>query len=188
MFGDGFFVHGVLDLASKLSSPVYFYLFDYQNSFSFNRLFGNCQKPLGVTHADDLNLLFDMSGFIKYNLNEQETEVSKTMINIWSQFASTKYIDTLHDLIKENLKLKLIFLYFCFFSILTINGQSNGEPWPIFTTSKDSLILHLDSPVPKIKKNPFVDTYQFWQELPLLSRLGIIPSTKGSHNKVKTEL
>jgi len=44
MITDGRFLHGIFDMAFKLVSPVYFYLYDYENEFSFNTLYGKCNK------------------------------------------------------------------------------------------------------------------------------------------------
>lgn len=90
VFTDLCFTECVLDIAYQLSSPVYSYLFDYQNEFSFNTLLGPCKKSLGVTHGDELTSLFKMSHINPNNLNEQDLEVSKLMVDIWFKFASSK--------------------------------------------------------------------------------------------------
>lgn len=90
MVTDGRYLHGIFDMALRLSSPVYFYLFDYQNEFSYNSVFGKCNKNLGVTHGDELNSLFNMSSVNPKGLNTMDTRVSKLMVNIWSTFASSK--------------------------------------------------------------------------------------------------
>lgn len=80
----------VLDMAYQLSSPVYGYLYNYQNKFSYNTIHGPCEKPLGVTHGDELNSLFKMSNLNPDDLNEYDLEVSRLMVNIWYKFASSK--------------------------------------------------------------------------------------------------
>ncbi|XP_050531761.1 juvenile hormone esterase-like isoform X2 [Daktulosphaira vitifoliae] len=151
LFGDGVILYGVMDMVAKLNSSVYFYLFDHQNEFSFNTQFGPCKKYLGVTHEDEVTLLFRTSFYKNRTLNDDDTKVSKTMINIWTRFAST--------------------------DIPTIDGQSNGKSWPKFTTMEDSLILLINSSRPKIIKNPLVEKYRFWQKLPHISHLGYINYT-----------
>ncbi|XP_050531743.1 juvenile hormone esterase-like isoform X2 [Daktulosphaira vitifoliae] len=89
MMTDGAHLHGALSMAYSLLSPVYFYIYDYQNEFSFNKLFGPCKKYLGVTHGDELNSLFKLNAFNLKTLNDQDTKISKVMVNIWTQFAST---------------------------------------------------------------------------------------------------
>lgn len=90
MISDGRYLHGILDMAFKLSSPVYFYLYDYQNEFSFNTLHGKCNKKLGITHGDELNSLFKLNIINPNKLNTLDTEVSRLMVNIWSEFATSK--------------------------------------------------------------------------------------------------
>lgn len=92
MITDGRYLHGIFNMAFKLSSPVYFYLFDYQNEFSYNTLFGNgiCNTHLGVTHGDESTSLFK-SNFVKpIDLNIMDTKVSKRIVDIWTRFASSK--------------------------------------------------------------------------------------------------
>lgn len=79
-----------VDLAKKLSSPVYSYVYGYQNEFSFNKLFGPCKKHLGVTHADELTSLLKMSSLNPNDLNAKDLEVSKLMVNIWYKFVISK--------------------------------------------------------------------------------------------------
>jgi carboxylesterase type B len=88
MISDGCFTHCVIDMAKKLSSPVYIYYYDYQNEFSKNKLFDSCQKNLGVTHGDELNSLFKKSSLNLNDLNENDLNVSRLLINIWYRFAT----------------------------------------------------------------------------------------------------
>lgn len=90
MITDGRYLHGILDMALKLSSPVYFYLYDYQNEFSFNTLYGKCNTKLGITHGDELTSLFKLNTINPKKLNAMDTKVSKLMVNIWSKFASSE--------------------------------------------------------------------------------------------------
>jgi len=71
----------------KLSSPVYNYFYDYQNEMSFNAYFGPCEKPLGVTHGDELTSIFAL-----HRLNEQDVRVSKRMVDIWYKFVSSEWV------------------------------------------------------------------------------------------------
>lgn len=90
MITDGRYLHGIFDTALRLLSPVYFYLYDYQNEFSFNALFGDCRKPLGITHGDELISLFKLDSINPEKLNTMDTKVSKLMVDIWSKFATSK--------------------------------------------------------------------------------------------------
>ncbi|XP_050430240.1 juvenile hormone esterase-like [Adelges cooleyi] len=152
MVGDGTFVSAVIDMSLKLSSPVYLYLFDYQNQFSFNRLYGKCDKSLGVTHGDEMINLFKMPEVLPKGLNDRDTEISKLMINIWTKFAKS--------------------------GNPTVDGEDDGPAWPQFTSLEHSLLLHVNSPKPTTKQNPFVEKYRFWKELPLLSHLDHVMSQK----------
>lgn len=87
MITDGRYLHGIMDMALKLSSPVYFYLYGYQNEFSFNYNFG---KKLGITHGDELTSLFKLHTMNPRKLNVMDTKVSKLMVNIWVKFATSK--------------------------------------------------------------------------------------------------
>lgn len=90
MIGDGTFVTCTLNTILKLSPPVYFYLFDHQNEFSFNHVYGDCKKPLGVSHGDEMVSLFKLSDLFPQELNEKDTKMSKLMVDIWFKFASSK--------------------------------------------------------------------------------------------------
>lgn len=90
MVGESTFLTCTFDMALQLSSPVYFYLYDYQNEFSFNKLYGDCNKSLGVSHGDEMLNLFQMDEVIPQGLNEKDSEVSKLMVDIWVKFASSK--------------------------------------------------------------------------------------------------
>ncbi|XP_050428100.1 juvenile hormone esterase-like [Adelges cooleyi] len=164
MFGDGAFLQCVVDMAEKLTSPVYFYLYDHQNEFSFNKLFGKCEKPLGVTHADELNSLFNLKFLSRKYLNEKDLAVSKLMINVWTNFASSDHV--------------------------TIDGSVNGQSWPRHTQIENSLMVYINSSQPKIDQNPFQDKYRFWEGLPTLSRLQHYASQNhnGSTYTIKNEL
>lgn len=90
MVGDSVFLTGTVKMAMKLSSPSYFYRFGYQNEYSFNKLFGRCGKPLGVTHCDDLISLFPLKSIFPKGLNGKDVEISKLLVDIWVKFASSK--------------------------------------------------------------------------------------------------
>ncbi|XP_060847593.1 juvenile hormone esterase-like isoform X1 [Rhopalosiphum padi] len=157
MIGDGSFITCTMDMSIKLTSPVYFYLFVYQNEFSFNQFYGDCKKSLGVSHADELISLFSLKELNPKGLGDKDIEMSKLMVNIWVKFASSK--------------------------IPTIDGTDNGKAWPEFTSIGESVLLHIDSVQPKVIKNPLEKEYKFWSELPLLSRLNKFISPINSNIK-----
>lgn len=91
MLGEGTFIPCVFEMSKKLSSQVYLYLYDYQNEFTFNNLYGGCRKSIGVSHGDEMISLFSLKDIkIPQELNDQDLEVSKLMVDIWSKFASSK--------------------------------------------------------------------------------------------------
>lgn len=89
----GLFITGIFDMATKLSQPPYYYVYNHLNEKSYNSLFGAYPFPkkLGVTHADDTISLFywpDQFG----DLRGADLEVSKLVINLWTRFASAEYV------------------------------------------------------------------------------------------------
>lgn len=90
MIGEGTFITSTMDMAMKLSSPSYYYLFDYQNEFTFNKIYGMCGKSLGVSHGDEMISLFPFKALFPQGLNEKDVEMSKVMVDIWVKFASSK--------------------------------------------------------------------------------------------------
>lgn len=87
MVTGGIFLKGVIDMANNVMSPVHFYVYDYVNKHSLNAYFGPCPKHLGVTHGDEMISLFDLGK----RLNTQDGIVSKLMVDIWTNFASSEY-------------------------------------------------------------------------------------------------
>jgi len=92
MITDGRYLQGILDMALKLESPVYFYLYDYQNEFSFNNLYGKCNKKLGITHGDELTSLFKSDTINPKKMNSRDTGVSKLMVDVWTKFATAELV------------------------------------------------------------------------------------------------
>jgi len=92
MISGGLILHGVFQMATKLSQPVYYYIYDYFNKFSFNSLYGPYPYPkkLGVTHADEVTSLFYTAG--RADLQGKDLDVSNLMVNIWTRFATTEYV------------------------------------------------------------------------------------------------
>ncbi|XP_060877024.1 esterase FE4-like isoform X2 [Metopolophium dirhodum] len=144
MISGGLILHGVFQMATKLSQPVYYYIYDYLNNFSFNSLYGPypCSKKLGVTHADEVTNLFYTAG--RAVLQGKDLDVSNLMVNLWTRFATTDFP--------------------------TIDGTDKGEPFPKFNTQKYEFVL-INSSNPITSEKPYVDEYTFWNSLPLLSGL-----------------
>uniref|UniRef100_A0A2S2QV73 Esterase FE4 n=1 Tax=Sipha flava TaxID=143950 RepID=A0A2S2QV73_9HEMI len=144
MFTDGDYIHCMLDTAIKFSPPVYYYVYDYQNEFSFNILYGNLHQKLGVTHGDELISLFKLRNWNNKELNEKDLEISKLMVDIWTRFATS--------------------------DVPTIDGTESSSVWPIFDTKNQSM-LYINSNRSSVIQNPFEEKYKFWNSLSLLSKL-----------------
>lgn len=67
------------------------------------------------------------------------------------------------------------------FSKLTIDGTENGKEWPLMDPKSMKYVL-ISSSKPIISKKPFIEEYEFWKGLPLLSAF------KKSGEILKTEL
>lgn len=62
------------------------------------------------------------------------------------------------------------FIIFIVFSTLTIDGLSTGTNWPLFN-AEDMEYLLINSSNPVVLKQPYLDEFTFWNDLPILSRL-----------------
>ncbi|CAI6344926.1 unnamed protein product [Macrosiphum euphorbiae] len=144
MISGGLFIQGILKMAIELSRPVYYYIYDHLNYISFNSVYGPYPFPkkLGVTHADEVTSLFYTTE--RGDLQGEDLSVSNLMVNIWTNFAITDAI--------------------------TIDGTKKGKKWPKFNTKKYEFVL-INTSIPLIKERPYVDEYEFWNSLPLLSGL-----------------
>lgn len=91
MVTDSGFLSCIYDIPLKSTTPAYIYLYDYQNEFTFNKLYGKCEKSLGVSHGDELISLFKIGELVGSQvLNKEDSEVSKVMVDIWTKFASSE--------------------------------------------------------------------------------------------------
>lgn len=91
MISGAIFLQGIFEMATKLSSPVHYYVYNHTNEMSFNSYFGPCNKKLGVTHGDEMISLFLTKG--QAELKGEDLNVSKLMIDIWTRFAiKDKYV------------------------------------------------------------------------------------------------
>lgn len=88
MLTGGIFLKGTIDMARQVISPVHFYIYDHVNKHSFNTFYGPCPKHLGVSHGDEMISLFDCIG---KRLNAEDTNVSKFLVDIWTNFAISEY-------------------------------------------------------------------------------------------------
>lgn len=109
MLSSGIIFHGILGMATNLSSPVYFYVYDHSNEMTFNLMFGPCSKKLGVSHGDEILSLFSINGVPE--LKGEDLKVSKLMVDIWTGFATSEYV--LVVFINSYILVHLFFLKLC---------------------------------------------------------------------------
>ncbi|XP_046326682.2 acetylcholinesterase-like [Haliotis rufescens] len=88
ILGDSIIVAPVVDVAKRLSyrtDRLYFYSFDYHSPAS------TAPKWMGVPHGRDLFYLFGcpFSGHPLYNYTEEDRQVSKVFMNMWTNFVKT---------------------------------------------------------------------------------------------------
>uniref|UniRef100_A0A8D8VHR2 Carboxylic ester hydrolase n=1 Tax=Cacopsylla melanoneura TaxID=428564 RepID=A0A8D8VHR2_9HEMI len=88
MVSDIDFFHGAIKtvLHHKAFGPGFFYLYNYEMTASLNSVFGNCSRPLGVSHGDELLQLFPL-GFVSHTPTEEEVAASEQLLHLWTSFA-----------------------------------------------------------------------------------------------------
>lgn len=92
MYSDAWFNSGA-DLANiahlqSLSSPVFYYYFNYKGSISFSHIFGSTKEDFGVCHCDELLYLFPMGDF-KKTYSKQDLKMVDILTTLWYNFAKT---------------------------------------------------------------------------------------------------
>lgn len=90
MVTGGMFVNGIVDMASNVSAPVHFYVYDHSGMVSMNKIYGSCLQNLGVSHGDEIMSLFCAEGLVV--LFGEDLKVSKVMVDMWTSFAITGYV------------------------------------------------------------------------------------------------
>ncbi|KAF7281688.1 hypothetical protein GWI33_004409 [Rhynchophorus ferrugineus] len=66
--------------ASVTKSPVYMYNFNYNGSTSFSNILTGIDKHLGVSHGDDVILVFKLNGLDSLQ-TEKDKEISEVLLN-----------------------------------------------------------------------------------------------------------
>lgn len=93
MVTGGLFLPAIIDMATNVSLPVFYYVYDHLNKLTYNTMYGPYPKPLGVTHGDELFSLFFTEG--QPPLMGEDLLVSELMVNLWTSFASNEYDNNL---------------------------------------------------------------------------------------------
>uniref|UniRef100_A0A1B6G9E2 Carboxylic ester hydrolase n=1 Tax=Cuerna arida TaxID=1464854 RepID=A0A1B6G9E2_9HEMI len=70
----------------KHNGSFYYYLYDHETDVTYTEIY-NCSKAAGVSHTDELLVLFTQKGVFP-DLNEQDTNISELMVNFWVNFAT----------------------------------------------------------------------------------------------------
>ncbi|XP_017783232.1 PREDICTED: venom carboxylesterase-6-like isoform X2 [Nicrophorus vespilloides] len=95
LYSDRSFIHGSYQSALIHSylghSPIWFYNFDYKGSLSYGDVFAATKENInfdwGTSHCDELIYLFNSPALFP-KLNAKDRMMSKTLIKIWTDFAS----------------------------------------------------------------------------------------------------
>ncbi|XP_072375762.1 venom carboxylesterase-6-like [Diabrotica undecimpunctata] len=95
MYTDGWFFKCSDDVARLYTKfykqPVYFYLFGYNGSVSFSKVFGGGEDYYGTIHADDLQYLFPVGDGLFPDVipSESDKRIAKVFTTLWTNFART---------------------------------------------------------------------------------------------------
>ncbi|CAH1102370.1 unnamed protein product [Psylliodes chrysocephalus] len=95
LYTDGWFFKCSDDVArlyaKHYKQPVYFYLFGYQGSSSFSKVFGGGNEHYGTVHADDLQYLYPVGDglFPDVPPTEDDKRMAEIFTTLWTNFAKT---------------------------------------------------------------------------------------------------
>nr|ATU82861.1 secreted Carboxylesterase-like protein [Pristhesancus plagipennis] len=84
LYSDAFFIYPMGEAIRNHKRPLYQYYFDYRGANSLIDQWGDLK--LGVSHADELLLLFNWKEKFP-KISAQDEAVSKTLVNMWANFA-----------------------------------------------------------------------------------------------------
>lgn len=88
--------------AKHSRQPVYYYLFGYRGSVSYQQFFGDVKHNYGAVHVDDLIYLFSSELFPNYKPSESDKKMINVMTTLWTNFAKTgNPTPELHGLIRN---------------------------------------------------------------------------------------
>ncbi|KAL7048232.1 hypothetical protein ACKWTF_003276 [Chironomus riparius] len=89
MLSDRLFKSGAyeaIQLQSKYS-PSFFYHFNYKSKFSVGEIMGNTTDFLGVSHGEDIFLIFT-NHFRHFDYTEDEKRMAQNLLNLYYEFSS----------------------------------------------------------------------------------------------------
>lgn len=93
MVNDMFFIRGINDMAFKMPSKVHYYVYEHVNESSPTFHSGSYPKNIDAIYSDEMISLFFINGVPA--LQGKDLEISKRMVNMWTQFAYTEYVITI---------------------------------------------------------------------------------------------
>lgn len=92
MTGDRMFVNDIQKAirlqASVTNSPIYYYYYTYRGIHSISEFLRLSNENLGCSHGDDTILI--LSGALDTPRKEQDREMSRILVDIWSSFANNR--------------------------------------------------------------------------------------------------
>lgn len=86
MYTDSWILSGTVQSIQQHDGTLFYYMFDHRGQHSFTSYFGQTAN-LGVSHCDELIYLFTMVNLFPPTLNETDRQVSKLMVDLWTNFA-----------------------------------------------------------------------------------------------------
>ncbi|XP_065216351.1 juvenile hormone esterase-like [Planococcus citri] len=132
---DSAFLYPLIETIQSSGEQKYVYFYDHRGSFSWQD-FAKLDVDLGVSHADELPLLF-RSKILEAKWNPQDKLVSEKLLKFWTEFA-----------IKGD-----------------PNGESEEKLWKPTNSEGDIEYLHIKGNSTTMEKNILKDRYEFWESL-----------------------
>ncbi|CAO1442227.1 unnamed protein product, partial [Diamesa serratosioi] len=141
MYSDGWFIAGMMDnleyrLKNNQRDNTYVYLFSHKGTASWTeKVKGGAENDYGTSHADDLLYMFPMRKEVSTYFNsiptEQDIQLTKTLVELWVNFAYTGNPTPKDSLLPKWTPAKRFP-----FGYLRI-GNNNGESEDLLSMEKD---------------------------------------------------
>lgn len=145
VISDSWFIWPTEKAIQQHKGILYCYLFDHFGQHSFTQIIGGPQG-FGVSHIDELHYLFPQRHMFPTNMNTDDTNISKLMVNMWTNFANG--FNPTPNFISDNPQTK----------------QQNSILW-IPSNSTNTNYLHIQTRKLSIVDRIFSDRIKFWKNL-----------------------
>lgn len=145
LISDSWFIWPTEKAIRQHKGILYCYLFDHLGQHSFTQIIGGPQG-FGVSHIDELHYLFPQKQMFPTNMNTDDTNMSKLMVNMWTNFAN--WFNPTPNLISDNPQAK----------------QQNSILWTP-SNSTNTNYLHIETHKLSIVDRIFLDRITFWKNL-----------------------